>query len=155
MMVEDYHAGTVICCEASLSSTAIRLCRCAVYNHVDANGHALALLEGASQQHVQGAGMFVKPGSGVSSGTGADPFLDLSESQDQLQSLSCYASYVAYFYSNSSYPLRCDVRLPLPFPTLSVTALRAELGLEVEADAEQGALVNWKELRVHCSAMAG
>lgn len=98
---------------------------------------------------VQGAGMFVQPSLRLTGGTGTDLFLDLSESQDHLQALSCYASYVAYFYSNSSYPLRCDIRLPMPFPTLSVAALTTGLGLRIQSGAlriqpgaDQGALLS-------------
>lgn len=91
---------------------------------------------------VQGAGMLVQPSLRVTGGTGTELFLDLSESQDHMQALRCYALYVAYFYSNSAYPLRCDLRLPLPFPTLSIAALTSELGLRIQHGTDHGALIS-------------
>lgn len=71
--------------------------------------------------------MFVRHESGISESSGTDIFLDLSQSQERLQLLQCYASYVNYFYANGSYPLACDIRLPLPFPMVSVAALNVQL----------------------------
>eukprot|EP00892_Ulva_mutabilis_P007624 jgi/Ulvmu1/5233/UM022_0026.1 len=106
-----------------------------------------------SNTAMQGGGIFVRHGSEVSGSAGTEMFLDLSESQDYLQSLLCYALYVKYFYSNSTYPLRCDARLPLPFPTLSLDALKLALGERIHSATQLGHL-NASNLVPDCGGVA-